>query len=213
VDDKKKEKKKRKVIDQVILDDLGIDKDELKKLKKKLQKVESRPERGIETWFRLTSRNLYTRLRIVDTKANILITANSIIVSMVLSNLYPRLETTPHLIYAMSALVITNVLSITFAIFATIPPAWSAKKSITNTNSDDLMTFEDFSAMSNLDYHDKVQKTIAHSDYLYPNMISDIHSMGLRLARKYRLIRTSYLVFLYGIIISIGMFAACHCLF
>ena len=213
MDNKKKEKKKKKIIDQIMLDELGIDKEELKTLKKKLEKIEPRSERGTETWFRLTSRNLYTRLRIVDAKANILVGANSIIASMVLSNLYPKLDETPQLVYAMSALVLTNVLSMAFAIFATIPPAWSDNKSITNTNSEDLMTFEDFSQMTNAEYQQKVQTTIGNSDFLYANMISDIHSMGLRLARKYRFIRTSYLIFLYGIIISVLMFAACHCLF
>jgi len=211
MDDKKKEKKKNKVIDQVLLNELGIDKEELNNLKKKLKKVEPRPERGVETWFRLTSRNLYTRLRIVDTKANILIGANSIIISMVLSNLYPNLGDTPHLIFAISALVITNVLSIAFAIFATIP--WSTNKSTSTTNADDLMTFEDFSRMTILEYQEKVKKTIGDGDLLYPNIINDIHSMGLRLAEKYKFIRTSYLIFLYGMIISVAMFAACQYVF
>ena len=52
---------------------MGVNKEELKKLKKKLAKAEAKPERGIETWYRLASKNLYARLTIVDTKANILL--------------------------------------------------------------------------------------------------------------------------------------------
>ena len=91
MDDVKIEKKKQKIIDAALMQEMGIDKDALKKLKKKLVKAESRPERGTETWFRLASKNLYTRLQIVDTKANILITANAIIISVVLGSLYPCL--------------------------------------------------------------------------------------------------------------------------
>ena len=194
------------------MDEMGIDKEELKKLKKKLAKVESRPERGIETWFRLASKNLYSRLQIVDTKANILITANAIIISVVLGSLYPRLDDEPHLIFAIGGLILTNVFSITFAILATIPKAWVKKTSITNLQSADLMTFEDFSGMRLADYQESVMQTITDGKTLYPSIITDIHELGVKLARKYRMIRTSYLIFLYGIIVSIVLFGACHAL-
>jgi hypothetical protein len=187
------------------MQEMGIDKIELKKLKKKLAKVESRPERGIETWFRLASKNLYTRLQIVDTKANILITSNAIIISVVLGSLYPRLDEDFHLIFAVGGILLTNVLSITFAILATIPKAWEKRDSNIDLQSADLMTFEDFSEI--------VMQTIADGNTLYPSIITDIHSLGVKLARKYRLIRISYLIFLYGIIISIIMFGACHIMF
>lgn len=210
--EKKLEKKKNKIIDQSLMDEMGIDKEELKKLKKKLAKVESRPERGIETWFRLASKNLYSRLQIVDTKANILITANAIIISVILGSLYPRLDDDPHLIFAIGGLILTNVFSITFAILATIPKAWVKKTSITNLQSADLMTFEDFSGMRLADYQESVMQTIADGKTLYPSIITDIHELGVKLARKYRMIRTSYLIFLYGIILSIVLFGACHAL-
>ena len=212
MNEKKLEKKKNKIIDQSLMDEMGIDKEELKKLKKKLAKVESRPERGIETWFRLASKNLYARLQIVDTKANILITANAIIISVVLGSLYPRLDDDPHLIFAIGGLILTNVFSITFAILATIPKAWVKKTSITNLQSADLMTFEDFSGMQLADYQESVMQTIADGKTLYPSIITDIHELGVKLARKYRMIRTSYLIFLYGIIVSIVLFGACHAL-
>ena len=212
MNEKKLEKKKNKIIDQSLMDEMGIDKEELKKLKKKLAKVESRPERGIETWFRLASKNLYSRLQIVDTKANILITANAIIISVILGSLYPRLDDDPHLIFAIGGLILTNVFSITFAILATIPKAWVKKTSITNLQSADLMTFEDFSGMRLADYQESVMQTITDGKTLYPSIITDIHELGVKLARKYRMIRTSYLIFLYGIILSIVLFGACHAL-
>ena len=211
--EKKIEKKKNKLIDQTLMQEMGIDKEELKQLKKKLKKVESRPERGIETWFRLASKNLYTRLQIVDTKANILITANAIIISVTLGSLYPRLDDDYHLIFAVGGLIITNVLSITFAILATIPDAWKKKPQVTNLESAHLMTFEDFSGMQLLDYRESVVKTIQDGDTLYPSIITDIHSLGLRLSKKYKLIRSSYLIFLYGIILSILLFGVCHTIF
>ena len=213
MDDVKIEKKKQKIIDAALMQEMGIDKDALKKLKKKLVKAESRPERGTETWFRLASKNLYTRLQIVDTKANILITANAIIISVVLGSLYPRLDEDPHLIIALTGLILTNVFSIIYAILATIPNKWSSNKKIVSLESTDLMAFEDFSCMRLEDYQDSVLKTIEYGTTLYPSMITDIHQLGVKLAKKYRMIRLSYLIFLYGIILSVFLFAACHTLF
>ena len=207
----KLDKKQQKLMDKAIRSELGLDKEELKKLKKKLLKAEGRPERGIETWFRLASKNLYTRLKIVDTKANILITANAIIISMILGTLYTKLDEDPHLIWAVGGLVLTNVLSITFAILATIPKSWV--KFTGEITSADLMTFEDFSDMPLSTYSDSVINTIENGTTLYPSLIKDIHNLGVKLSTKYKLIRSSYLIFLYGIIISIGLFAICHVMF
>jgi len=210
MNEEKLKKKKDKLIDQSLMQDMDISKEELKQLKKKLLKAESRPERGIETWFRLASRNLYARLQIVDTKANILITSNAIIISMVLGTLYSKLDDEPHLIFAVGGLVVTNILSITFAILATIPKAWIKKTSVTNLEAADLMTFEDFSDMEFNDYRNTVTTIMEDGNTLYPSIIKDIHGLGVKLSEKYRLIRISYLVFLYGIIISMILFGLCH---
>ncbi len=206
-------KSEDKAMDKAIRKELRIDKEALKKLKKKLLKAEAKPERGIETWFRLTSKNLYARLQIVDTKANILITANAIIMSMVLGTLYTKLDEDPHMIYAVMGLVITNILSITYAIIATLPKSFTKRDPNESILEKDLMTFDDFHEMPLQDYRDSVMTVLESGDTLYPSIINDIHSLGVVLARKYRLIRISYLVFLYGIIFSAILFSLCHVLY
>ena len=54
------EKKEKKEIDAHLMSELNIDKEKLKQLKKKLSKIEPRAERGVETLFRLLSKNQYT---------------------------------------------------------------------------------------------------------------------------------------------------------
>jgi len=206
-------KAESKAIDKALRKELGVDKETLKKLKKKMLKAEGKPERGIETWFRLTSKNLYSRLQIVDTKANILITANAIIISMVLGTLYTKLDEDPHMIYAVIGLVITNILSISYAIIATLPKSFSNQKLKGLREEKDLMTFDDFHDMSLVEYKNSVMSVMEKGDTLYPSIINDIHALGVVLARKYQLIRISYLIFLYGIIFSVILFSVCHVLF
>ncbi|MFK7973140.1 MAG: Pycsar system effector family protein [Bacteroidia bacterium] len=206
------DKAKQKMLDKALLSEMGVSKDELKKMKKKLAKAEGKPERGIETWFRLASKNLYARLAIVDRKANILISSNAIIISITLGSLYPRLMEDPHLIFAVGGMVITNVLSIAFAIMAAIPKA-SSKRRGDKMEATDLMNFENFHVMPLESYKERVKETVADGNSLYDSIILDIHTLGVLLSKKYRLIRISFLVFMYGILLSVMAFAACHAIF
>ena len=104
------DKKQKKAQDQYLMNELGVDKDELKALKKKLSKVEPRPERGAETFFRLISKNQYTLNAMIDRKSSILISINSIILSVVLGTVLSRLKEDPHLIYPAVMILITNPL-------------------------------------------------------------------------------------------------------
>ena len=172
----KEEKKLSKKMDKALMSEMNIDKEELKKLKKKLQKAEGKPDRGVETWFRLTSKNLHTRLQIVDTKANILITANSIIVSVVLGSLYPRLSEDWHLIYAVGGMIITNVVSIIFAILATLP---QLQKNPKNEKSNDLMAFDGFYHLEEEEYKSQVTSILEEGNTLYPSILTDIYKLGV----------------------------------
>ena len=146
---KKKEKKRQKMLqkmeDEELMASLKIDEDKLKELKKKLAKVEGYPERGVETWYRLASKNLYTRRQIVDTKSNILITVNAIMISAIMGSFYPRLNDDPHLIYGIVPIVLGNLISMIYAVLATRPKVGSGEfsDSAVHQKKASLMTFDD----------------------------------------------------------------------
>ncbi|WP_020568253.1 Pycsar system effector family protein [Neolewinella persica] len=198
-----------------LMSEFGIDKKALKKLKKELKKRDPFPEKGIETWFRLASKNIYTRRQIVDTKSNILVTVNSIIMSIVLGSLYSRLDQDPHLIWAVGPMVLTNIASMTFAIFATRPQTqrgtFSAEE--VENGSAGLMTFDDFYKMPQEEYEAAISRVMEDREFLYGTIKRDIYRLGVDLSRRYRMIRNSYDVFLIGIIFSVMMFGACHIFF
>lgn len=205
----------KKKTDKELISSMGISKERFKKLQKKIAKIEGYPERGIETWFRLASRNLYTRRQIVDTKSNILVTVNSIIISVILGSLYMHLDDDPHLLWAIVPMILTNVLSLAFAIIATRPKI--EKGVFSDTDVDDksarLMTFDDFYKMPEPAYEAAIDKLMEDRDFLYTTIKKDIHHLGVDLSRRYRYIRTAYDVFLIGLIISILMFGLCHAVY
>lgn len=200
-------KKKQKVEDQYLMEELAINKDELKALKKKLSKVDPRPERGAETFFRLVSKNQYTLNSMIDRKSSILISINSIILSVVLGTVLSRLKTDAHLIYPATMILFTNLLSITYAIFSTRPELKHGGSANKNT-----MFYGNFSEMTEREYIDEVTGLLTKGDLLYEKIAQDTYHLGKVMNKKFKSLRISFNIFLIGIILSVIAFIACHIL-
>ncbi|HKX86795.1 MAG TPA: Pycsar system effector family protein [Flavobacterium sp.] len=185
----------------------NVSKSKLKK--KKMEKLE-RPERGIDTMFRTTLNN-HTRLsEIADSKANILLSVNAIIISIALSTLIPKLDSpgNVHLIVPTFILLLFSVVSIIFAIMSTRPKVTSG--TFTRQDIEDkkvnLLFFGNFYKMPLDEYQWAVNELMKDRDYLYNSMIKDLYYLGLVLNRKYKLLRITYTVFMIGIICSVFAF-------
>ena len=181
-------------------DELGK---EIEKLRKKLEKS-ARPDRGIETMFRTTSENHVTLSGMADTKANIMISINTIILSIVVSVLFRKLEEFPQLLLPTLMLVITCLITIVLAILATRPNVAKGKftREDINNKKTNLLFFGNFHSMQFADYEWGMKEMMKDYDYLYGSMIKDIYFLGKVLARKYKLLRWSYTVFMFGFVAS-----------
>ena len=177
--------------------------------KKKLEQL-SRPERGIETMFRVTLNN-HTRLSdIADSKANIMISVNAIIISIALTTLIPKLDNpnNAHLIIPTLVLLLFSVTSIIFAILSTRPKVTEGtftREDIENRKVN-LLFFGNFYKMPLTEYSWAVNEMMKDRKYLYDSMIKDLYYLGLVLNRKYKLLRITYNIFMVGIIISVAVF-------
>jgi HD superfamily phosphodiesterase len=209
---KKMIRKLGKLQDDVIGKDMNIDPDRLRELKKKLKKVEGRPERGIETMFRLTSRNHLQLSTMADSKANILISVNSIIISIIIGGLIKALDTNPHLIFPTYVILTINVVTIVFAILTLRPNVTKGKftrKDIEDKNTN-LLFFGNFHGMEREDYKWGMMEMLNDSNYLYSSLIDDIYFLGKVLGKKYRFLRISYNIFMFGMIFAVLAFAVAN---
>ncbi len=202
------DKKSEKIKDQLLMEELNIDKDELKSLKKKLSKIAPRPERGVETLFRLLSKNQYTLNSMIDRKSNILISINALILSIVLGTVLNQLDKDPHLIYPAILILLTNLVSITYAVFATRP---ELKHGDRQTNN--LMFYGNFHEMEEADYVSNLTNLMSQGDELYKTIAKDTYHLGKIIDKKFKLLRKSFTIFLIGIILSVIAFILCHLLF
>ena len=198
----------KKERERYLLEELAVDKEGLKRLKKKLSKIEPRPERGVETLFRLLSKNQYTLNTMIDRKSNILISINAFILSIVLGTVLNQLDTDPHLIYPVILILTTNLISIAYAILSTRPELTHGE-----TTANNLLFYGNFHEMEEEDYVTKLTSLMNKGDELYTVIAKDTYHLGKTMNRKFMLLRRSFTIFLIGIIVSVIAFITCHLVF
>ncbi|SMC86079.1 Pycsar system effector family protein [Pedobacter africanus] len=179
-------------------------------VKEEKKKKSDRPERGVETMFRISSTNHQRLSDMADNKAHIMISTNSIILSVILSLLLRKLEDNPHLIIPTLLLLIICVVTMVFSILATRPsiPEGVFTPDDISQKKVNLLFFGNFYRMSLSDYQDGMIKMMDDRDFLYGSLIKDVYSQGVVLGRKYRLLRIAYSVFMFGIVAAVLAFIA-----
>lgn len=169
------------------------------------------PERGIETMFRVTLRNHIALSDIADTKANILLSVNAIIVSLVMSNLIPKLDnaSNTHLIYPTVIFVFFTVIAMILSVFATRPNVTEGKftKKDVEDKKVNLLFFGNFHKMKLSEFEWAINELMKDKDYLYNSMTKDLYFLGKVLDRKYTILRITYTIFIIGIIASVTAFS------
>ncbi len=200
-------------------------KENMKKLKKKIDKKEDDDyeikfekneitekdgtTKGMQTMLRLTSSNHIKLSEMADSKANILISVNAIIISVILGVLLRKLQTDPYLTIPTIIFLTFSVVTIVVSILATRPTVNAG----TFNNADiinkktNLLFFGNFHSMGWAEYEDAMRTMMKDSDYLYSSIIQDIYHLGVVLGKKYRLVRLAYTIFMIGIITSVIAFA------
>ena len=189
----------------------------LKKEALKARYKAENPDRGVQTLFRVTLKNHLTLSDIADTKANILLSVNAIIISVALSNLIPKLDnpSNTYLIYPTLIFILFSVVSMVLAVLATRPNITSGqftKEDVANKKVN-LLFFGNFHKMKLSDYEWAISELVKDKDYIYSSLTKDLYFLGLVLHRKYKILRLTYVIFMVGIVISVLAFAVAFAYF
>ncbi|WP_413997705.1 Pycsar system effector family protein [Flavobacterium sp. W1B] len=199
---------KEKIIERIQKNLKGMEVNKEKENKKK--EKEEKPNRGIDTLFRVTLGN-HTRLSgIADSKANILLSVNAIIISIALSTLIPKLDSprNTHLTIPTFIMLISSVITIIFAILSTRPKVTKGvfDRQDIEEKKVNLLFFGNFYKMPLEEYQWAMNEMMKDREYLYNTMIKDLYFLGLVLEKKYRLLRIAYNLFMVGIVLSVIAF-------
>ena len=198
-----------------------VKKEIIQKLKKEIKKAAKQNSavkeitekdgttKGMQTMLRLTSSNHVQLSEMADSKANILISVNAIIISVILSVLLRKLHTDPYLTIPTIIFLAFSVVTIIIAILATRPKLNTGtfeNVDIVNKKTN-LLFFGNFHKMSYPQYETAMRTMMKDSDYLYTSIVQDIFHLGKVLGKKYKLIRLAYNIFMIGIIASVLAFS------
>lgn len=199
----KKNKEGKNKAKPLIIPDLAVADPKAKKSK------DNQTERGISTVFRIMAQTQNNLSQMADSKANILISVNAIILSIIISTLVTKLATSPNLLIPVIVLVTVCVTVIVFSILATRPNITHGtftQEDIINKKTN-LLFFGNFYRMTLPDYDWAMNEMLNDKNYLYGSIVKDNYFLGVVLAKKYRFLRIAYNIFMFGLIIAMLAFA------
>ena len=194
----------------VLKKELNVTDEELKKLKKSLSSVKGRDDRGIQTMFRTTSRNHYTLSQMVDRKANIMISINAILLSLIISRTIGQIDTFCIHNAPILIILISSIVSMIFAVTSIIPfktQGTFTEKQIREKEGN-LLYYGNIHKMNYRDFEWGMLEMLNDGNFLYSSMIRDLYFLGQTLHKKSRLIRISLALFILGLVISTVFFVA-----
>lgn len=184
--------------------------EEVAKAKLKAKYKNQSPDRSIQSLYRITLRNHIKLSDIADTKANILLSVNAIIISLALANIVTKLDASSnrHLMIPTLILICFSVASIILAIMSTRPNVTTGEftEEQVKTRKVNILFFGNFHKMPFRQFKWAMEEISHNQDYIYEALALDLHSLGVVLNRKYMLLRWTYTVFMIGIIASVISF-------
>ncbi|MBU1099268.1 MAG: HD domain-containing protein [Bacteroidetes bacterium] len=187
---------------------------EKEKLAKKME-LDKQATRGIETMFRNTMRTHVSFSSMADNKANIMISVNTLLITVIVSIMIRKLDSNPHLIIPTAILTTISLVTLIFAILVTRPSVTQgtfSKEEIKSKRAN-LLFFGNFFNMNLQDFTWGMKELINDKDYLYDSMIKDFYFLGQVLGQKYKYLRICYSIFMYGLIVSVIAFAIAFALY
>jgi hypothetical protein len=160
------------------------------------------PERNTSDNILRTAQQHHVALSsMADTKANIIITVSSIVLTLSLGR-----ATDPNLRIAVLILTGFTLVALLLAILAVLPKYRPLKLQSTDLPEYfNLLFFGHFAELSRERYLVEIAKILKPDGSIYATQAADLYSLGVYLSRhKYRYLRFSYLFFLMGFVFASG---------
>lgn len=167
----------------------------------------SLPIRGTQSYFRVVYRNHINLSAIADNKANIMISVNSILISVLITFLSYRniAETQPMILLPVVIFLVTGLASLIFAVLSARPKVTQLPATPEKSPSG-LAFFGNFVRLPLGEFQTAMDKTLQSSTLLYNSMVEDLYHLGKVLDKKYRYLSISYNIFMVGLIVTVVLF-------
>lgn len=168
--------------------------------------------RAVDTLYRTNFRNHINLSQIADGKANMMISINTIVLSIVITVSSAGIGfiedfLNNHLIYLLPIIIIllSSVVALIFAVFSARPTITSSgfQEGDMDNSSINLLYFGNFINVEKNVFVDYLSELKKDQNKLYDNLAADLYNLGLVLDKKYRLLTYSYNIFVGGVVTSV----------
>lgn len=183
-----------------------------KKKPKKKEKKKKGSDRGVETMFRTSYRTHLDLSSLADAKANIMISINGIMISILLATVYPSVIQNRWLLLPSTVLLLSCLVSLVYAVVAARPRVTRRTVSLDDVrgNRGNILFFGTFVNMTEADFLAGMWDLMEDRTRTYTSMMRDLYGLGAVLETKYRLLRISYTVFMVGLAVGVVSFLAVY---
>ncbi len=168
------------------------------------------PTKPVQTFFRANYRNHINLSAIADNKANIMISVNSILISVLISILtYRNLsQTNPMILLPIVIFLVTGLASLIFAVLSARPKVTNVNKNLKEAldSRHNVVFFGNFVHLKLEEYEAAMDRLFRDPELLYGNMTRDLYYLGKVLEKKYRFLTISYNIFMLGFIATVSTF-------
>lgn len=164
--------------------------------------------RGIETLYRAVYNYHINLTSIADNKANMMISINTIIISIVITlfgtgftfssqNEFSSIR----FVFPMAFLLLTSLLAVVFAILSARPSVTTKEKYELSKKDSSILFFGNFAQLQLKEFVDRIKELKSVKEELYDSMSVDIYYLGSVLVKKYNYLSWSYNIFMFGMVI------------
>ncbi len=161
--------------------------------------------RSIDTLFRTAYRAQLDMLSLATTKANIMISLNGLLLSVIVILGNQTINYSSDFIVPVAMLLITCAAATVFAILAARPNI--SRKYFTQEDFDTdhatLLDFEEFTDIDEKEFTDVMMRMLSSRRRVYRNMIAHVYELGTAADKSYRNLFYSYTVFMIGIVLTV----------
>lgn len=166
--------------------------------------------RGVETMYRTTYKTHINLSGMADSKANIMLSVNAIVISVSIPQLLSRIHDHPHIVVPAILLLAVCITAMVLATLSTRPKITEGKitREAIEGKTANLLFFGNFYNMKLDEYHWGMMQMIKDKEFLYSAMTKDLYFLGVVLAKKYKYLTYCYNVFMYGMIAVVITFVA-----
>jgi hypothetical protein len=166
--------------------------------------------RGIETMFRSAYRVQMDLTGLADNKANMMISINGIIISIIIASVAPKLDANPWLLIPSSIFLVGTLISIVYAILAARPRVSSQPITLEDLRHSEgnILFFGNFANMSENEFLEGMVELVQDKTVVYETMIRNIYGLGSVLKKKFALLQVAYTIFMAALIMGVTSFLA-----